>query len=228
MEPQGQKLRNILRAFSLRTIAYQKIYSAPEVSGSVTAGLLLSQIVYWWYGPAAEKPFYKTDGEWLNELGFGLYELRAAKARLVSKGLILAQRKTMPAKTFYTLKETALLAQIASYGKKHQLKKTALSARNPSCGKNPQLLEQRLQQIKYYREIYLITHFLIYLLWSVGSDMRLVCLLRTGLMRRLRRKSSMSSIPLWRVLKRLLKTAWQSKNVRKVCGLSKEGISSPH
>ena len=112
-------LKSVLKGFSQGVIAYYKIYA--EITGSVTAALLLSQIAYWWYGPAAERPFYKTNREFTVELVMGLAEFKAAKKLLVLKGLIEIKRRGVPQKSYYKFNETAILAKISSWSKIDQL-----------------------------------------------------------------------------------------------------------
>ena len=118
MTNSDQQLRDLLERFSERPIAYHRIYA--EITGSVTAGLLLSQIAYWWFGPAGKRPFYKTDEDFMSELSLGLYELKGAKEKLKNLQLITMKRRGMPAKTYYSLEETRLLEQISSCGKNHE------------------------------------------------------------------------------------------------------------
>ncbi len=121
MSENEHKIKKLLKAFSQRPIAYQKIYA--QLTGSVTAGLLLSQITYWWYGPAEEREFYKTDNELIDELALGMRELRNAKAKLKKLKIIGTVRKGVPCKTFYKLNESELLAQISSLAEKAKLVK---------------------------------------------------------------------------------------------------------
>jgi len=113
-----KQVKDILKAFSERPIAYQPIYA--KITGSITSGILLSQIVYWWH-TMREDEFYKTDEEWCDELSMGLYELKSAKKRLQEMGIITLTRKGVPAKTYYELDEEILITLITSYGKNPQL-----------------------------------------------------------------------------------------------------------
>jgi hypothetical protein len=93
------------------------IYS--QITGSITAGLLLSQIVYWWYNNKGEE-FYKTNIEFCRELSMGLDEFKGAKNKLAKIGIIKITRKGIPAKSFYTLDEDKLIKAITSKRKNHQ------------------------------------------------------------------------------------------------------------
>ena len=108
----------LLKEFSERPIAYQPIYA--KITGSATAGILLSQLVYWHYA-MKEKEFYKTDNDFCNELSLGLYELRGAKKKLQELGVVIVNRKGVPAKTYYKVDIKRLFTLITSCGKNPQL-----------------------------------------------------------------------------------------------------------
>jgi len=104
----------LLRAYSEHPIAYFPVYT--EITGSVTAGVLLSQVLYWWH-QMNERQFYKVDHEFADELSMGLYEFRGARKKLIETGLIYTERKGLPRKTHYTVDEDRLVAFIASVRK---------------------------------------------------------------------------------------------------------------
>jgi len=101
----------ILKAFSKQPIAYQPIYA--EITKSVTAGILLSQILYWW-GKKEEKEFYKTDQEFADELKLSFKELRAAKKKLREVGFVSTEVKGVPARTFYKVRVESVLDAISN------------------------------------------------------------------------------------------------------------------
>jgi len=72
----NQDLNQMLRLLNQKPIAYQRIYA--QITKSLTAGLLLSQVVYWWYA-CKETEFYKTDRSFAEELFMGNSEFRNAK-----------------------------------------------------------------------------------------------------------------------------------------------------
>lgn len=82
---QETTVKALLKSLAERPIAYQRIYAL--IAGSVKAGLLLSQILYWWH-TIGEKEFYKTDASWMEELAIGLSGLKGVKSTLKSIGLI--------------------------------------------------------------------------------------------------------------------------------------------
>lgn len=111
-------IKLLLKSFSERPVAYYPVYA--KITGSITAGILLSQCCYWFYA-SGNKEFYKTDKEFCDDLSMGLYELKSAKKRLQELGLISLNRKGIPAKTYYLVNEDKLITLITSYGKNPQL-----------------------------------------------------------------------------------------------------------
>lgn len=86
-------------------IAYYPIYT--KITGSVTCGILLSQIMYW-YKKMEEKEFYKTNADLESETGLTSKEIKTAKNKLRELGLISIVRKGLLAKSYYTVNETKL------------------------------------------------------------------------------------------------------------------------
>ncbi len=112
------KLTELFNALNEKIIAYNSIYS--KITGSITAGVLLSQILYW-YKKMNNKEFYKTDASFCEELGMGLYELKGAKKKLVELEIITITRKGVPAKSYYEVNINRIITLITSYGKNPQL-----------------------------------------------------------------------------------------------------------
>ena len=94
------RINQILKYLSERPIAYQRIYA--QMTGSVTTGLLLSQVIYWWYS-SKEREFYKTDEDFRNELAMGESEFKRAKSILGRMGIISTSIRGTPRKTYYKL-----------------------------------------------------------------------------------------------------------------------------
>jgi hypothetical protein len=89
---------NLSKIFPGRTIALNTAYI--DISGSITAGVLLSQMVYW----ATIKnfgEFYKTNEEFRAETRLGEYEFRKAKNDLINLGVIKCTRRGIPAVSYY-------------------------------------------------------------------------------------------------------------------------------
>ena len=120
MSKEQQTVKLLLKSLCERPVAYHRIFA--RITGSVTAGLLLSQIVYWW-GAMEEKEFWKTDKDLTEELTMGQKELKNAKAKLKKLGIIRTVLKGVPCRTFYRLEESTLLAQISSMAEKANLDK---------------------------------------------------------------------------------------------------------
>ena len=86
-------------------IAYYPIYT--KITGSVTCGILLSQIMYW-YKKMEGKEFYKTNADLESETGLTSKEIKTAKNKLRELGLISIVKKGLPPKSHYIINETKL------------------------------------------------------------------------------------------------------------------------
>jgi hypothetical protein len=78
------------------------------VTGRVTAGLMLSQAIYWTRKLAIAESarqgwFWKTREEWRNETGLSRREQDSARQALKDLGLWLEKRVGMPAKVWYRI-----------------------------------------------------------------------------------------------------------------------------
>jgi len=114
----NKDLQIIFDEFNEKPIVYNRIYS--KITWSITAWLLLSQLVYW-SKTMNYKEFYKTDDDFSNELWMWLYELKSAKKRLQELEIINIIRKWIPAKSFYTVNIDRIITLISSCGKNQQL-----------------------------------------------------------------------------------------------------------
>jgi len=112
-----ETLQALFEAYQEHPIAYMPIYS--RVAGSVTAGILLSQIVYW-DGKMQHREFYKIDKDFCEELSMGSSELKNAKKRLLNIGVIGIVRKGIPAKSHYKLNLGKLSDLITTNVKKNR------------------------------------------------------------------------------------------------------------
>lgn len=104
----------ILKALSGRSIAFNPAYT--KITGSITAGILLSQVIFWW-GVVNGREFYKTNDDWCSELFLGLSELKSAKKKLIELELISITKRGIPAKTFYSLNCQNVIEMLSEYGK---------------------------------------------------------------------------------------------------------------
>lgn len=91
-------MTEILKQFNQKPIAYYPIYR--KLTGSTTAGLLLSQLMYWF---AKKDKFHKTDAEIMEETLLGKKELENAKKVIKKLPFIAVTREGVPAKTYYEI-----------------------------------------------------------------------------------------------------------------------------
>lgn len=84
-----------------KRIAYYKMYA--DVTGKVTAGVMLSQIMFWLEGEnnAYTNKIWKIDREIIDETGLTTGELRSAKKLIGNLPFIRITKEGVPAKTFY-------------------------------------------------------------------------------------------------------------------------------
>lgn len=88
-----------------RPIAFHK--SLAVISGSIKAGLFLSQAIYW----SRKKPdgwFYKTQVDWEEETMLTRREQDSSRDALKKRGFISEQRKGIPAKMFFKVNFEAI------------------------------------------------------------------------------------------------------------------------
>ncbi|MCO8160953.1 HNH endonuclease [Pseudomonas sp. 21LCFQ010] len=78
---------------------------------SAAAAQFLSQAVYW-TERTDDGWFYKTENEWLAEVGLAADEVRDSRKSLKALGVLEEQRKGIPAKMFYRVDEAALFAAL--------------------------------------------------------------------------------------------------------------------
>ena len=98
-----------------RPIAYHVIFA--KITGSVTGGVLLSQLIYWWKAVHCRE-FYKTDKELVGETGMGLWELKGAKKHVAP--FVIIERKGVPARTYYQIDINAIIPAITTCWKNQQ------------------------------------------------------------------------------------------------------------
>ncbi len=91
-----------------------------QLTGRVTAGLLLSQALYWTRKLALSEParqgwFWKTREDWRNETGLSRWEQDGARRKLKELGLWQEKRVGMPAKVWYRI-DLDVLGQLLEPG----------------------------------------------------------------------------------------------------------------
>jgi hypothetical protein len=111
-------MKDLLIQLNQRPIAIYPIYI--RITGSVNAGLLLSQLMYW-YGAVNGRIFYKSDSEIMEETCLSESELRTAKNKLKSMSFIDIKAKGVPART------QMLISEIRNFS---SAKSTKLKTRN--------------------------------------------------------------------------------------------------
>lgn len=94
-----------------------------ELTGSITATILLQQIMHWWeamgnkefykFKAPCKHPEYKEGDSWIESLGMTIYEFDSAFKKLKDLGLV-STRNTMDRKTYYSIDEDRLEACISA------------------------------------------------------------------------------------------------------------------
>jgi len=110
------QLKEALKSMNRRPVAYNPVYAT--LTGSVTGGILLSQLIYWAAAMNWEE-FYKTNVEIMRETGLTEDELRLAKKRL--EKYVEIMKKGTPCRTWYKLDIEIILANLSSTGETPQL-----------------------------------------------------------------------------------------------------------
>jgi len=118
---------NIMQAFAQRPIAFYPAFS--KIAGSLAAGVLLSQLFYW-YGAVKYCKFYKTDDEIMQETTLTAAELKSAKALLKTSGFIKITREGLPCKTFYDFDIEKLEQALIDFSQTSLVKSAKLDRRN--------------------------------------------------------------------------------------------------
>ena len=95
----------LARAYRQRPIVYLPIYR--QITGSTTAGIMLSQLMYW-HDKMQGKEFWKTDEEIMDETALTKNELRGAKKTIKKLPFVNIERKGVPCRTFYKIDEDGI------------------------------------------------------------------------------------------------------------------------
>ncbi len=102
-------MKDLLKALNERPIAFQPVYK--RITGSATAAILLSQLMYWW-AKVDGREFYKTDHEIMEETALSEKELRNAKEKLRVLPFIQMTLRGVPPKTYYLIDHEGLTKSI--------------------------------------------------------------------------------------------------------------------
>ena len=101
----------LIRGLLQSPIAFHRVFVT--ITGSVTAGLMLSQAYYWSQRTKADGWFYKKQEEWHKETGLSRCEQETARRILRNLGLIEEKKREVPCKLFFRVNESRLLELIA-------------------------------------------------------------------------------------------------------------------
>jgi hypothetical protein len=131
-----------------RTIAFRRVFVT--ITGSVTAALMLSQLWYWKdKGRNLDGWIYKTQKEWLEEIGLTRSEQETARRILREKGFIEEKKMGVPCKLHYRVNLSAVFDAVATASNEET--KTTREAANdneeeqPVCGIPTNLNAENLQ-----------------------------------------------------------------------------------
>jgi hypothetical protein len=112
-------LNDVVRAMLERPVAFQPILA--RICESATAGLMLSQAVYW--SERAKLPdgwFYKTMKEWQQEICLSRHEQDGARRKLKALGFWQEKAMGVPCTVHYRVDFEALAVCISQYAEKRQ------------------------------------------------------------------------------------------------------------
>lgn len=132
---------SIMRELNERPIAYYPIYR--KLTGSTTAGILLSQLMYWF---SKKDTFFKTDADLIDETMLSTDELKSAKSKIKKLDFITIERRGIPCKTYYviswekyedTLREYHLLNSDNASNSTEEEPQTSMCKSHNTVGGNP-------------------------------------------------------------------------------------------
>ena len=100
----NEAIKNLLTD---KPIAYHPILA--RIGGSITAGIFLSQLLYWTgKGAAPDGWIWKTQEEMETETALTRYEQEGARKNLLKRGILEEQRRGIPARMYYRVNLDAL------------------------------------------------------------------------------------------------------------------------
>lgn len=123
-------MQDLLRSLNERPIAYYPLYR--RLTGSTTAGILLSQLMYWF---SKKDKIYKTDAEIMQETLLTDNELKTAKKKIKAVSFVSVTREGVPAKTYYAIDWKAYEKTVRDIAE--QLAQTRLVESTKLDGSNP-------------------------------------------------------------------------------------------
>jgi len=138
-------MKDILKALHERPIAYYPIYK--KITGSTTAGILLSQLMYWW-AKVDGRSFYKTDADIYEETALTERELKTAKAHLRQFDFVRIFLAGNPARTHYEISEDKLIEAIRQTSLDESAKQDRTKQPNKSGRNGQTLIQENTQKTK--------------------------------------------------------------------------------
>ena len=137
-----------LRAFGGNTNSIVVPRAFVEFAGSLEAGMLLSQLLYWSERSAIRNRVYKTDAEWQEELSLKQYSVRKARSELEELGLIKTEvhRANGSPTVHYFINEDAIAEKWELWIRKMEIAKT----QEPNCENTKSLTETTTETTTEY------------------------------------------------------------------------------
>lgn len=102
-------IADALRQLHMRPVAYYPAYT--EIMGSISGGVILSQLLYWWAVQDGHK-FHVRDEDLARQTRASEWEMRTAKDRMRKLTWMTISREGMGRKTFYSIKGDGLLKSL--------------------------------------------------------------------------------------------------------------------
>ena len=135
----------LLKQLNKRPIAYYPIYR--KITGSTTAGILLSQLMYWF---SKKDKIYKTDTDIMSETLLTENELRTAKQKIKKLAFIKITLEGLPRKTFYEIDWDIYQTSIVDSTSASSVESTNTEVLNPqtSDSENHQAITETTAEIK--------------------------------------------------------------------------------
>jgi hypothetical protein len=123
-----------------RPIAFHPVFA--KLTGSVTAGLLLSQAVYWTKRATSGSWFFKTIKQWEEETSLSRHEQETARKTLRRFSFWQEERRGVPARMYYRVDMASLYNELLSIAesrrsanKPNNENKSGISSSLPDSGK---------------------------------------------------------------------------------------------
>lgn len=91
-------MKALLKKLNKRGIIYYPFFA--RITGSVKSAVLLSHIIYWWEA-VGQRPFYKTNEEFCQEIGMNISEFKAAKTMLQNLTFVKMYVEGVPPRSYY-------------------------------------------------------------------------------------------------------------------------------